>query len=164
VPGRAPAGAWPGDPAPTAWLGMTDFSTSFEQLKGRVREACAGQEEWPARIAAGIHAAVDFCVANPDAAQALVIDTRTATGEGDYLEMVDGFAEFLDGEARSGRASAGPTDEALVAALATIVAHHIRSERLDRLEEAVPELVCLALLPYLGFEQAKGWADVTARA
>jgi hypothetical protein len=143
---------------------MTDFSTSFEQLKGRVREACAEQQEWPAKIAAGIRGAVDFCVSNPAAAQALVIDTRTAAGEGDFLEMVDGFAEFIDAESKSGRRSVGPTDEALVAALVAIVAHHIRSERLDRLEEAVPELVCLALLPYLGFEEAKGWADITARA
>jgi 4-aminobutyrate aminotransferase-like enzyme len=143
---------------------MTDFSTSFEQLKGRVREACSEQEEWPARIAAGIREAVDFCVSNPAAAQALVIDTRTAAGEGDYLEMVDGFAEFIDAEAGSGRRSTGPADEALVAAIAAIVAHHIRTERLDHLEEAVPELVCLALLPYLGFEQAKGWADISARA
>src|SRR5262249_20734017 len=124
-----------------------------------------GQDEWPARIAAGIREAVDFCVANPDAAQALVIDTRTVAGAGDYLEMVDGFAELVDCEAGSDRRSAGsPTDEARVGALPAIGAHHIRSERRDRLEEAVPELVYLALLPYLGFEQAKGWADISARA
>jgi hypothetical protein len=143
---------------------MTDFPTSFEQLKASVREACAGQDEWPAKIAAGIRGAVDFCVANPVAAQALVIETRTAAGQKDYLEMVDGFAEFIDREVRAEKRPAGPTDEALVAALTAIVAHHIRSERLDRLEEAVPELVCLALLPYLGFDEAKGWADITARA
>ncbi|HEY7257273.1 MAG TPA: hypothetical protein VH476_11400 [Solirubrobacterales bacterium] len=143
---------------------MTDFSTSFGQLKSRVRDACAGQDEWPARIAAGIRGAVDFCVSNPDAAQALVIDTRTAAGAGDYLEMVDVLAGLIDAEADSDRRSAGPSEEALVGALAAIVAYHLRSDRLDRLEEAVPELVCLALLPYLGFEGAKGWADATARA
>ena len=88
-----------------------------------------------------------------------MIETRTAEGEGDYLEMVDGFAEFIDGEVDSAQRSAGPTDEALVGAIASIVAYHLRSERLDRLEEPVPELVCLALLPYLGFDGAKGWAD-----
>ena len=157
VPERLPAGV-------SRWLGMSDFSTSFEQLMDRVREACAGQSEWPARVAAGIRGAVDFCVLNPAAAQVLAVETRTAEGEGDYLEMVSGFAEFIDGEVRSGRRSAGPTDEALVGAIAAIVAYHLRSERLDRLEDAVPELVCLALLPYLGFDEAKGWADSTARA
>lgn len=148
----------------TGWLGMNDFSRSFEQLKGRVREVCAEQDEWPAKVAAGIRGAVDFCVSNPAAAQVLVIETRTAAGECDYHEMVGGFARFIDGEARSNRRPAGPTDEALVGAIAAIVAHHLRSERLDRLEEAVPELVCLALLPYLGFDEAKGWAATTARA
>ena len=80
--------------------------------------------------------------------------------------MVGGFARFIDGEVRARRrsAGAGPTDEALVGAIASIIAYHLRSERLDRLEEAVPELVCLALLPYLGFDGAKGWADTTAPA
>ncbi|HEY1355132.1 MAG TPA: hypothetical protein VGF09_02345 [Solirubrobacterales bacterium] len=143
---------------------MTDFSTSFGQLKSRVGRACEVQDEWPAKIAAGIREAVDFCVSNPDAAQVLVIETRTAAGKGDYLEMVDVLAELIDAGADSDRRSAGPTDEALIGALAAIVAYHLRSERLDRLEDAVPELVCLALLPYLGFEEAKGWADATARA
>src|SRR5690242_16877013 len=72
VPARVPAAA--------GWLGMNDFATSLEQLKGTVREACLGQDEWPARIAAGIRGAVDFCVSNPEAAEVLVIDTKTAEG------------------------------------------------------------------------------------
>lgn len=156
VPGRTRAGV--------DWLGANDFSSSFEQLKGRVREACAGQDEWPAKVAAGIRGAVDFCVSNPDAAQILVIETRTASGHGDYLQMVDGFSRFIDDEIPSRPRSAGPTDEALVGAIAAIVAYHLRSERLDLLEDAVPELVCLALLPYLGFDGAKGWAATADRA
>lgn len=92
------------------------------------------------------------------------IETRTAKGHGDYLQMVDGFSKILEGESASRERHPGPTDEALVGAIASIVAHHLRSERLDRLEEAVPELVCLALLPYLGFDGAKGWADTADRA
>ena len=126
-----------------------------------MRRACAGQKEWPAKVAAGIRGAVDFCVANPDTAQILVIETRTATRHPDYLEMVGGFARFIDVEVPA-KLSVGPTDEALVGAIAAIVAYHLRSERLDRLEDAVPELVCLALLPYLGFDGAKGWADTAA--
>jgi hypothetical protein len=163
VPGRMPAGVWPGDPAPSGWLGMNDFSTSFEQLEGRVRAACATQEEWPAKVTAGIRAAVDFCVSNPYAAQILTIETRTAKGHGDYLQMVEGFSRILAGETASRQRNVGPGDEALVGAIASIVAHHLRSERLDRLEEAVPELVCLALLPYLGFDEAKGWADSASK-
>jgi hypothetical protein len=155
VPARVPAAA--------GWLGMDDFSTSLEQLKDAVREACAGQDEWPARVAAGIRGAVDHCVANPGAAQTLVIDTRTAGGDRDYREMVVVFAELVDGGVPGTRAP-GPGDEALIAAIASIVAHHLRSERLDRLEEAVPELVCLALLPHLGFDEAKGWAELAVRA
>jgi hypothetical protein len=158
VPERIPRGVWPGDSIPTGWPGVEGFSASFEQLKGSVRKACAAEEEWPAKVTAGIRGAVDFCVANPAAAQVLVIETRTATGQGEYLRMVDGFARFIDDEIPSKPRLAGPADEALVGAIASIVAYHLRSERLDRLEEAVPELVCLALLPYLGFDEAKGWA------
>jgi hypothetical protein len=156
MPGRMAAGV--------DWHGMNDFSTSFEQLKGSVRRACEGQDEWPAKVAAGIRGAVDFCVSNPDAAQILVIETRTARGHGDYLQMVNGFARFIDGGVPTKPRPTGPTDEALVGAIAAIVAYHLRSERLDRLDDAVPELVCLALLPYLGFDGAKGWADTADRA
>lgn len=129
-----------------------------------MRASCAGEDQWPAKVAAGIRGAVDFCASNPAAAQILAIETRTPKGARDHLEMVEGFAALIDDGARSSRRSAGPGEEALVAAIAATVAYHLRSERLDRLEEAVPELVCLALLPYLGFEGAKGWADTARRA
>ena len=39
---------------------------------------------------------------------------------------------------------------------------HLRSGSLDRLREIAPELVHLMLLPYLGFDEAKRWAESTA--
>src|SRR5262245_7101965 len=118
VPGRTPAGVWPGNPAPTGWLGVNDFSNSFEQLEARVRSACAREDEWPAKVTAGIRAAVDFCVSHPYAAQVLAIETRTAKGHGDYLQMVEGFSKILAGEsAATPERNAGPGDEALVGAI-----------------------------------------------
>jgi hypothetical protein len=142
---------------------VIDFSSSYKHLESAVRRACAREDEWPAKVAAGIRAAVDFCVSNPGAAEVLAIETRTARGHGEYLQMVDGFSRILEGESASRERHPGPTDEALVGAIASIVAHHLRSERLDRLEQSIPELVCLALLPYLGFDGAKGWADTADR-
>lgn len=162
VPGRMPAGVWPGDAVPTSWVGMNDFSTSFERLDRAVREACAAEDEWPAKVATGIRAAVDFATANPADAQVLAIETRTARGHGDYLQMVEGFSRILAGDDATPDRDAGPSDEALVGAITSVVAHHLRSDRLDLLEEAVPELICLALLPYLGFDAAKGWADASS--
>jgi hypothetical protein len=43
-----------------------------------------------------------------------------------------------------------------------LVGDHIRIGRLDRLAELRPELVLLTLLPYLGFSEARRWANEMA--
>ena len=142
---------------------MNDFSTSFEQLKERVRRGLReagrvarqgrGRDSGRGRLLRlEPRRRPDPGDRDPDRGEATATTSRWST------------ASPVSSTARvpAKQRSAGPTDEALVGAIAAIVAYHLRSERLDRLEDAVPELVCLALLPYLGFDGAKGWADTAA--
>ena len=127
--------------------------------------ACSAEEEWPAQIAAGIYAGVDFAIANPAVARELTID---AAVEADcmlrYERVIGRLTGFIQVKAPAGTRLPGSTDEALVAGIVGLVGDHIRLGRLDRLAELRPELVLLTLLPYLGFADAKGWADRAAGA
>jgi hypothetical protein len=142
---------------------MSDYSTSLAELRATVLAACEREEEWPAKLAAGVYAALDFAVADPPAARALTIDGRVKD-EGDvYRRMIAGFAEQLAELAPDDERLPATNDQATVGSIASIVADHVRSERLDRLGTIAPELVHLALLPYLGFDEAKRWTQETAR-
>ena len=71
------------------------FGSAIARMERAVVESCDEQAEWPARIAAGINSAIDFMVANPAAARALAVQSRSGEEEGDagYVEMIDRFAE-----------------------------------------------------------------------
>lgn len=138
------------------------FPQALANLEEAVLSACAREEVWPAQIAAGIYAGVDYAIANPEVAETLA---EGATG-GDtmhrYESVVGRMTGFLRGKAPTDTRLPGATDEALVAGLVGLVGDHLRIGRVDRLEELRPELVLLMLLPYLGFEEAQSWANRVA--
>jgi hypothetical protein len=135
------------------------------QLETAVLEACARQQEWPAQVAAGIYAGVDYAIANPEIVETLAFD---APAEADtmrrYESLVGRLAGFLQAQAPIASRLPGATDEALVAGVVGLVGDHLRIGRLDRLQELRPELVLLTLLPYLGFGEAQRWANQASSA
>jgi hypothetical protein len=76
-----------------------------------------------------------------------------------YEGTIKRLAELIRMNAPVGTRLPGATDEALVAGIVGLVGDHLRVGRSDRLEELRPELVLLALLPYLGFAEAQSWAN-----
>jgi hypothetical protein len=132
-------------------------------LEKAVLDACAGEREWPAQIAAGVYAGVDFAIANPSLASTLTADGFAAAGDISAYERVIGrLAGFIQVKAPAGSRLPASTDEALVAGIVGLVGDHIRIGRVDRLVELRPELVLLTLLPYLGFSEAQRWANWAA--
>jgi len=98
-------------------------------------------------------------------ARALTID---AAVEADcmqrYERVIGRLVGFIKVRAPKDERLPASTDEALIAGIVGVVGDHIRIGRVDRLSELRPELVLLTLLPYLGFAEAKRWADETASA
>lgn len=128
-------------------------------------DACAEEREWPARIAAGICAGVDFAIAHPEIVQTLASDDSPgAETLRRYESLIGRLAGFLQAGAPAGSRLPVSTDEALVAGLAGLVGDHLRIGRSDRLVELRADLVLLTLLPYLGFEEARQWANEVERS
>jgi hypothetical protein len=142
-----------------------EFQIALAGLEAAVLDACAGEREWPAQIAAGIYAGVDFAIANPAVARSLTIDA-TADGDniGRYERLIGRLTGFIQVRAPAAARLPGSTDEALIAGIVGLVGDHIRIGRLDRVTELRPELVLLTLLPYLGFAEAQRWANQIAAA
>jgi hypothetical protein len=148
-----------------AWRGGGEFPVALAGLETAVLNACAAEGEWPAQIAAGIYAGVDFAIANPAVARMLTIDAAVeANCMRRYERVIGRLTGFIQVKAPTDTRLPGSTDEALVAGIVGLVGDHIRIGRLDRLAELRPELVLLTLLPYLGFTEAQLWANRSAQA
>jgi hypothetical protein len=140
-----------------------EFQLALAGLETAVLDACATEGEWPAQIAAGVYAGVDFAIANPAVARTLTIDgAAEANCIGRYERVIGRLAGFIQIKAPTDARLPTSTDEALVAGIVGLVGDHIRIGRLDRLAELRPELVLLTLLPYLGFTEAQRWSNQVA--
>jgi hypothetical protein len=136
------------------------FRRSLAGLEAAILDACAGLEEWPARVAAGVYAGIDFVVCNPEAARELTaLAVPPSEFRSRYEALIGRLAGFLRVRAPQDQRLPGSTDEAVVAGVVGLVGDHLRIGRLDRLTELSPDLVLLTLLPYLGFAEAQRWAN-----
>lgn len=150
---------------PASGAGGQQLPAAFVGLEMAVLDACAVETEWPAQVAAGIYAGVDFVIANPVVAAALVVNGAAKADSREIYERVIGrLTGLIRSKAPRGSRRPGGTDEALIAGIVGLVGDHIRVGRLDRLAELRPELVLLALLPYLGFSEAQWWANQADQA
>lgn len=140
------------------------FPLALANLESAILDGCGGEEEWPASVAAGICAGVDYAIAHPEVAETLAVDAPPGSDTlRRYESVIARLAGFLRVKAPPGSRLPGSTDEALVAGMVGLVGDHLRIGRQDRLEELRPELVLLTLLPYLGFAEAQKWANQVAK-
>jgi hypothetical protein len=136
------------------------FPLALANLEAAVLQACAGEKQWPAQVAAGIYAGVDYAIAHPEVAETLAYDSDAeADSIRRYESVIDRLAGFIRVKAPTKGRLPVATDETLVAGMVGLVGDHLRIGRLDRLEQLRPELVLLTLLPYLGFDEAQRWAN-----
>lgn len=130
------------------------------QLEEVVVGACSGEDEWPAGIAAGVYAGVDFAITHPELVESLSFELEGDSGRiARYEQIIGRFTGFLQAQAPRDKRLPGSSDRALIGGVVGLVGDHLRLGRTDRLHELRPDLVLLVLLPYLGFAEAKVWAD-----
>jgi hypothetical protein len=132
----------------------------LSELEAVVVAACDGRPEWPEKVGAGIVAGVEFSIEHPSVVDALMLAgwPQSASGSA-YAGIIARLAGLISRDAPSGSRLPGSTDEALVAGIVGLVGDHVRIGRLEALRRLEPDLVLLALLPHLGFEEARDWAN-----
>jgi hypothetical protein len=141
------------------------FPLALANLETALLDACSGEEEWPAQVAAGICAGVDYAIAHPEVVETLASDDSPgAETLRRYESVIARLAGILQAGAPTGSRLPVSTDEALVAGLVGLVGDHLRIGRYERLAELRADLVLLTLLPYLGFAEAREWANRVDRS
>jgi hypothetical protein len=143
---------------------MTQFGRCRLRLEAAIEEACEGQTSWPARVAAAVRAAVELAAANPDVGRILTERAgRRHDDDGEFLALVDHLAALLANGAPS-RNRRLPDAPKVVTRIARQVNLELEAGSSSTLAAVVPDLTFLALMPYLGFADARRWSQPTATA
>jgi AcrR family transcriptional regulator len=130
-----------------------------ERLRDRVETAAgAGGPHWRDRLRAGIEELLRFVSAEPDAARALVVESRTAGTEALLRRdrLVDRFALCIDAQVREElpAAPSAITAAGVVGGIEAVLYARLRREETDDLASLLPSLMYFAVLPYAGREAA----------
>lgn len=123
------------------------------------------QLEWPERVAVVIEALLNYLAADPDYSQTAMVEAL-AGGETAYERYAVGtrmLVTLLDeGRALVGNDTYLPptTARAVLGAGETLVAGEMAAGRVDRVPDLLPDFLYIALLPYLGQEEALAQAGL----
>lgn len=140
------------------FLGLHDEAVA--ELCGRVDSACDGREAWHDRIWAAGLAAMRFFQEDPVRARFLVVAVNGA-GNGAQSRrdrIVQRIADLLDrgrGEVGDERPVSRCTAEIAAGAVYGTILTRVEAGSIDRGEEFLPELIYLAVMPYLGARAAE---------
>jgi AcrR family transcriptional regulator len=131
----------------------------FERLLALLLRACATERDWPRKVRASIATVFVFATEAPDEVRLLTLDAL-ATDLTLARQVIDSNAH-LAALLREGRRHTplGPklpdlTEEGLVGAISAIVGERLLESGVDGLDGLEPELVQIALTPYIGVQEA----------
>jgi AcrR family transcriptional regulator len=130
----------------------------------------AHKEDWPRAVAAGLRALIDYLSSEPAHAHLSLVDTLAASPEA--IEIRDSalhaFAAYLDPGYRlapNGIEVPAIAAEATAGGIWQILHHYIENERIAELPDAAPQIIYMALTPFLGPRgAAKAARDPSARS
>jgi len=141
-----------------AFLGAQ--KVGLHQALGIAVEAYDAQgEDWPMGVAAGIRALLDYLASEPAHAHLTVVDTFAASPLA--IEIRDtglhAFAAYLQPgyhHAPAGRSIGGVAPEATAGGIWQVLHNHIEHERVQDIAALAPQLVFVALTPFIGPKEA----------
>jgi AcrR family transcriptional regulator len=138
---------------------LAAYEVIDEHVRGEMVAATEG-EPWPERVRARLAVLVDVLSRDPAVARFYLAEPLSAGGEiaVRYREAMRLVAELL----RSDEAPVGMDlelrDQALMGGVTALIRRRLDSGDAARLRELLPDLTELALVPWLGREEAKRYA------
>jgi AcrR family transcriptional regulator len=129
----------------------------------------AHKDNWPHAVAAGLRALIDYLSGEPAHAHLTLVDTFGASPEA--IEIRDtalhGFAAYLNPGYELAPAGIDVPEiaaEAIAGGIWQVLHHYIEDDRIVELPSATPQIVYMALTPFLGpKEAAKAGRWIAAR-
>jgi AcrR family transcriptional regulator len=135
------------------------YDVIAQHLRDAIRESTAGLEDWPDLVRAKFAVTLDFFAANPDLARFLMIAPTRAGEEiaARYRRAIGNtLAELTAGmpPPPATRAPSQAVQHSLIGGIAALIVNKVQAGEGERLPELLPDLLELALAPYLGREEA----------
>ena len=126
----------------------------------------AHADDWPRGVAAGLRALLDYLASEPAHAHLILVDTFAASPAAIEIRntSMHAFAAYLQPgyhHAPKDSATPGVAPEAIAGGIWQVLNHYIEDERTNELPEVAPQLIYVALTPFLGPKEA---AKVARRA
>jgi len=143
------------------------FLAAYEMIEAHVLDsmlaAPGAGEEWPDRVRARLAGLLDVLSRDSAVARCFLIEPLAAGGEvaARYREAMQLVAAALRPEPPPSQLDMEVRDQALIGGIATLLVRRLNSGGAS-LGGLLPDLVELALAPYLGREEAKRQASLAA--
>jgi hypothetical protein len=135
------------------------FSLALARWVKAIRGACGAEAEWPIRVGAGLYAAIQFLVDEPQIASTLLDPPGSSRFGEPYRSVVQTISELLT-ETVPIEPILGPgAPAAAIAGIGLVVGDRLRLGQGHRLTLCCPEMHLMILLPFLGFEEARQYVD-----
>jgi AcrR family transcriptional regulator len=140
------------------------FLAAYEMIDAHVREsmllAGAAEESWPEQVRAGLAALLDVLSRDLAVARFYLAEPLAAGGEiaARYRDAMQLLAETIRPRSEPSDLNVEVRDQVLMGGIATLITRRLNSGEVARLNELLPDLVELALAPYLGREEARSVA------
>jgi hypothetical protein len=136
------------------------FETAFARLQVALLEACGREGDWPAKVAAGVRAGLEFAAAEPGAARVLTNEALAGGVDGiaRHERLLAYLAErLLPGrdERPEGERLPEVIERALAGGVVVLVAQRLGQGREEELQALAPEAIQFVLTPYLGDKAAR---------
>ncbi len=113
--------------------------------------------DWPTAIAAGLRALIDYLASEPAHAHLNLVDTFAASPEAIEIRnsAIDAFAAYLQPGYAIALAASAPevpaiAAEAIAGGVWQVLHHYVENESIAELPQAAPQLIYIALTPFLG--------------
>ncbi len=134
-------------------------------IDGHVRGAmlAAGDpaEPWPDQVRARLAALLDTLAGDPSVARFFLVEPLAAGGEiaARYRDAMQLLAETIRPQSTPSEMNVEVRDQVLMGGIATLISRRLNAGEAGRLGELLPDLVELALAPYLGRDEARRFAQ-----
>ncbi|HKB50647.1 MAG TPA: TetR/AcrR family transcriptional regulator [Solirubrobacterales bacterium] len=137
------------------------FLAAYEMIEAHVLDsmlsAPGAGEPWPDRVRARLAALLDVLARDAAVSRCFLIEPLAAGGDvaARYREAMQLLAGTLRPEPPPSELDMEVRDQALIGGIATLIVRRLNAGGAQRLPDLLPDLVELALAPYIGREEAK---------
>jgi AcrR family transcriptional regulator len=140
------------------------FLAAYEMIDAHVRgsmlAAAPLSEPWPEQVRARLATLLDVLSRDLAVARFFLVEPLAAGGEiaARYRDAMQLLAETIRPQSDLSEIDVEVRDQALMGGIARLISRRLKSGEADRLGELLPDLVELALAPYMGREEAQRFA------